>query len=329
LSDWRLQTPVAFIIFNRPATARRVFAAIAQAKPPILLVVADGPRADRSEEADACAETRAVIKQVDWECEVLTQYAPHNMGCRRRLVSGLDWVFDTVGEAIVLEDDCLPHPTFFRYCEELLCKYRDDNRVSHVGGSNFQFGRSHGRDSYYFSRYHHGWGWASWRRAWQYFDAELSRWQELRDGDWLHSVLGDPKQERYWRRILDKVAAGKIDTWDYQWEFACWLYGGLSAIPNVNLVSNIGFGLHSTHTRAGGPLADIPRQPIAFPLRHPATVQRNAAADDFTARHIYKSFVPRVLDKARYDSRGLLEQAGQAVASALVRGHRTGRTTDA
>lgn len=329
VTDWQLKTPVAFIIFNRPATARRVFAAIAQSKPPKLLVVADGPRTDHSGEADACAETRAIIEQVDWECQVMTHFATANMGCRRRLSSGLDWVFDTVEQAIILEDDCLPDPSFFRFCEELLHRYRDDERVAHIGGSNFQLGRHRTPNSYYFSRFDHVWGWASWSAAWQHYDVDLARWPALRDRGWLEGVFGDPKQVRYWRRILDRVAAGEIDTWDYQWQFACWLQGALSAIPSVNLVSNIGFGLDSTHTRAGSPLADMPRDVISFPLRHPITVAPCSEADAFTASVAYKPLLPRVIAQARHNPRGLLQQAYQAGASALSRGCRVERRSHA
>src|SRR6185369_14461868 len=170
MADWALTTPVAFIIFNRPDTTEKVFAEIARARPPKLLVIADGPRAGRAGEADRCAATRAIIDRVDWDCKVLTNYSDVNLGCKNRVASGIDWVFEQVPEAIILEDDCLPDPTFFRFCEELLIRYREDERISQICGANFQFGRKRSNDSYYFSRYNHIWGWASWRRAWQHYD---------------------------------------------------------------------------------------------------------------------------------------------------------------
>ena len=151
-------TPVAFIIFNRPDTTKRVFAEIAKARPPKLLVIADGPRADHPADVEKCAAVRAIIDGVDWDCEVLKNYSDVNLGCKRRVSSGLDWVFDTVEEAIILEDDCLPHPTFFRFCEEMLEKYRDDKRIAMISGDNLQFGRKRTGYSYYFSRYPHIWG---------------------------------------------------------------------------------------------------------------------------------------------------------------------------
>ncbi|MEW6491011.1 MAG: glycosyltransferase family 2 protein, partial [Cyanobacteriota bacterium] len=162
-----MKTPVVFIIFNRPDTTQKVFEAIRQAHPPLLFVIADGPRPNKPGEDQKCAATRAIIDQVDWDCEVLTNYSEINLGCERRVSSGLNWVFDTVEEAIILEDDCLPHPTFFSFCEELLDYYRNDQRVMVITGQNVQFGRKRTDYTYYFSRYNHCWGWASWRRAWR------------------------------------------------------------------------------------------------------------------------------------------------------------------
>ena len=149
MSDFQLKTPVAFIIFNRPDTTERVFAEIVKAKPPKLLVVGDGPRANREGDAAKVAAARAITKRVDWPCEVLTNFSEVNLGCKVRVSSGLDWVFEQVPEAIILEDDCLPHQTFFRFCEELLERYRDDQRIGMISGDNFQFGHTINDDSYF------------------------------------------------------------------------------------------------------------------------------------------------------------------------------------
>ena len=197
MSDRQLKTPVAFIIFKRPEETQRVFAEIRKVKPPKLLVVADGPRPDKPGEDRQCAAARAIIEQVDWECEVLQNYADRNLGCRLRVSSGLDWVFDTVEEAIIIEDDCLPHPTFFRFAEELLERYRDDSRIMSISGQNVQFGRKRTDYSYYFSRYNHCWSWASWRRAWQYYDVEMKIWPKIRDSSFLKNILVDSRAINY------------------------------------------------------------------------------------------------------------------------------------
>lgn len=280
-----MQTPVAFLIFNRPDVTARVFAEIARARPAKLLVVADGARADRPGEREACERTRAVVGRVDWDCEVLTNFSEVNLGCRRRVASGITWVFEQVEEAIIVEDDCLPDPTFFRFCEELLARFREDERVMMLSGDNFQFGRRRTPYSYYFSRMVHVWGWASWRRAWRHYDVEMKLWRDLRDTPWLLDLLGDEEAAAFWRDIFDKTAAGH-DTWDFQWVFACWAQHGLSALPERNLVTNIGFGAGATHTHAETRAANIPAEALEFPLRHPPHFAREREADLFTMREL-------------------------------------------
>ena len=296
MADFQLTTPVAFLIFNRPDTTARVFEAIRQAKPPKLLVVADGPRPDRPDDVEKCKAARAIIDGVDWDCEVLTNYSDANLGCKNRVSSGLDWVFETVEEAIILEDDCLPHSSFFRFCEELLDYYRHDKRIMAISGDNFQFRRRHTEYSYYFSRYTHIWGWASWRRAWQYYDVKMKLWEEIRDGDWLKSILEETKVVKYWTKIFQTAYDDKIDTWDYPWTFACWIQNGLTILPNVNLVSNIGFGEDATHTSSSkSRVANLGVQEMNFPLEHPLFVIRHKQADDFTHKHIFKIPIPSLI----------------------------------
>ena len=288
MTNWKLVTPVAFLLFNRPEATARVFAEIARAKPPTLFVIADGPRADVPGEAEKCAAARAIVENgVNWACDVRTSYSDSNLGCKRRISSGLDWVFDSVEEAIVLEDDCRPHPTFFRFCEELLNRYRDDERLMSISGINLQFGRKRTRYSYYFSRYFHSWGWASWRRAWKFFDAEMAFWPEVDDGGWLRDVLQDPRAVRYWTDAFRTTEQGDIDTWDYQYLFTHWSRGALSIIPAANLVSNIGFGAHSTHTQGPSRLANIPRRALDYPLQHPTFMIRDDQADGFVQREFF------------------------------------------
>ncbi len=294
MSEFQLTTPVALIIFNRPDTAARVFNEIAKAKPPKLLVVADGPRHHRVGEAERCRQTRAIIEQVDWPCEVLTNFADTNMGCKMRVSSGIDWIFEMVEEAIILEDDCLPEPTFFRFCQEMLSRYRDDERVSMVSGGNLQFGRQRGSASYYFSRYTHIWGWASWRRAWKHYDRDLTLWPKYRDEGWLESSFSSKGEQAYWRNSFEAVHNGSLDTWDCSWTFTCLLKGMLQVAPNVNLISNIGFGPEATHTQVVGIHANMATEPMIFPLIHPDAVLQDRNGDQFIADdQIAPSFAKR------------------------------------
>lgn len=288
MSDWQLKTPVAFIIFNRPDTTERVFEKIRQAQPPKLLVVADGPRANRQGEVEKCTAARAIIGRVDWNCEVLMNYSDTNMGCKQRVSNGLNWVFDNVEEAIILEDDCLPDLTFFRFCDELLEKYRDDERIGMISGDNFQFSKKRTIYSYYFSRYNHIWGWASWRRAWKKYDGYIKLWSEIRDKRWLEDILDDKRSVSYWTNIFNNVYEGNIDSWDYPWTFACWINNFLTILPNVNLVTNIGFSEDSTHTKDRTQLANLSTEAMCFPLKHPEFMIRDTKADNFTQNSIFR-----------------------------------------
>ena len=291
-----MKTAVTFLIFNRPDTTEKVFEVIRLARPPKLLVVADGPRAEKPGEAENCAAARAIIERVDWSCEVLTNYSDVNLGCKLRVSSGLDWVFDTVEEAIILEDDCLPHPTFFRFCEELLERYRYNERIMTISGNNFQFGHRRTDSSYYFSRYNHCWGWASWRRAWQHYDIEMKLWSTIREGNWLKDILGDEQAVKYWQAIFQSTYDGVINSWAYRWTFACWIQSGLTILPNVNLVSNIGFSLESTHTKRlnkfANKFANMPLEAIKFPIQHPQFLIRDIKADVFTQKHHFPNSNP-------------------------------------
>lgn len=302
MDDFRLTTPVVFAIFNNPNTTKLVFEEIRKAKPPKLLVIADGPRQNKPDEADKCAATRAVIEGVDWDCEVLKNYSDVNLGCGKAVAGGIDWVFSIVEEAIILEHDCLPHPTFFRYCQELLERYRDDGRIMTISGDNFQFGRRRNEYSYYFSHFSHIWGWATWRRAWQNYDFTMKLWPEVRDGRWLTDIFARMQAEidgsqskfqvvsgmratEYWHDMFENTYAGKVDTWDYQLLFACLTQNRLNILPNVNLVSNIGFGPEATHTVNVNQFTNMPVWEMKFPLNHPPFVIRDAWADEYTQVH--------------------------------------------
>jgi hypothetical protein len=298
-----MKTPVVLIIFNRPAQTEKVFEVIRQAKPPKLLVIADGSRAERSGEAEKCAAARAVIDRVDWDCEVFKNYSDVNLGCDPRISSGLNWVFEIVEEAIILEDDCVPHPTFFRYCEELLERYRYDARVMNISGQNVLFGRHRTEYSYYFSRYTLCWGWASWRRAWQYFDVDVKLWPEIRDQNLIKNVLVDPYAVKVWERTVQLLYDGYLTGWDFKWMFACWLQNGFCIIPNGNLVTNIGHGSEATHTNdEKSPYNNMLVEAMSFPLKHPPFVIRNLEADKFTQRTLFDydpNFFKKVQNKLK------------------------------
>lgn len=282
-----MKTPVAFLIFKRPEVTEKVFQAISQAKPPKLLVVADGPRHDRPGESEKCAATRAIIDRVDWDCEVLKNYSDVNLGCKQRVSSGLNWVFDTVEEAIILEDDCLPDPTFFQYCEELLNKYRDDKRIMTICGTNTLIEWQSDIQSYHFAYFSSLWGWASWKRAWQYYDIEMKLWLNPQVQNRIRDVIANHQQYLKIKQFFDSAYSDRVDTWGYRWHFTRLSQSGLSIVPSVNLVSNFGATEGAAHAIETHPTHNLLVSPMSFPLKHPPVVAVDREAD---RRHYQKSW---------------------------------------
>lgn len=277
-----MKSAVLFLVFNRPDTTRQVFEAIRAARPPRLYVAADGPRENRVGEKERCEEVRAIASCVDWPCEVKTLFRSANLGCKVGVSSGIDWFFENEEEGIILEDDVLPLPSFFDYCNELLERYRDDQRIALISGCNLVSTHFTPDASYFFSRYNHIWGWASWRRAWRQYDVSMSSWPAWRDAGGLKSASdGDFYFERYWREIFDQAEKGLIDTWDYQWVYACWSKNMISVLPKYNQIFNLGFGQDATHTTADAPgfVVDSVPKILSFPLVHPKIAQANKKAD--------------------------------------------------
>lgn len=299
--DYKTVSPVLFLIFNRPDTTRQVFESIRKAKPPRLYVAADGPRPDRPGENEKCQKTRTIATDIDWDCETKTLFRDENLGCGRAVSEAITWFFDHEETGIILEDDCLPEPSFFRFMDELLEKYRDDGRVAVVSGDNFQTEPRRDDRSYYFSLFNHVWGWGSWRRAWNAYDHAMKDWPAIRDQGWLADVLGSSSAAQSWAQNFEETWNGNIDTWDYQWTFSVWREGMVSILPEVNLVRNIGFGEDATHTR-GSNEGDVSSRTaaISFPLRHPRHMIVDRRADDFTIKTRFRtrSLARRVVNKA-------------------------------
>lgn len=295
-------TPVVFLVFNRPDTTKKIFEAIRQAQPKKLLVVADGARLEQPGEVERCTEVRSLINTVDWECDVLTNYSETNLGCKQRVSSGLDWAFSLVEEAIILEDDCLPDPSFFRFCEEMLEMYRHDERVMMISGTNMLEEWKSDLQSYHFSYYGGIWGWASWRRAWQYYDIEMSLWSSPEIKERIRDVLVDKEQYQSNKQAFDASYQGKIDAWGYRWRFARLIQSGLSIVPAVNLVSNIGFRDDATHTKTQrSDLAEITTHQFQFPPKssHFTVVDRDYDRKIFEKNTKKPPILTRIKNKLR------------------------------
>lgn len=290
MNNNRNSVPILFLIFNRPATTRCVFESIRQARPEKLFIAADGPRPEKPTDEKLCEETRHVVSLVDWDCEVQTLFREKNLGCKRAVSSAIDWFFEHVEEGVILEDDCVPGPSFFRFCRELLQYYRDESRVMMIGGNSSQLGRSRTLDSYYFSAFSHIWGWATWRRAWQLNDPLMKTWPDKKGSNLPKEIMLTHDGVNRINSKLDSVYSGSLNSWAYAWQYSCWIQKGLCIVPEHNLVTNIGFGNDATHIKERSLFTDQNSMEISFPLTHPDKVTRNRKADLFIVNHLYLNY---------------------------------------
>ncbi len=242
-------TPILFLVFNRLETTQKVFEQIRATRPTRLYVAADGPRRNREDDFFKCSKVKEyILNSIDWSCDVKTLFREENLGCGVAVNQAIDWFFENEEEGIILEDDCLAHPTFFTYCESLLDRYRLDEKVMLIGGGNFQNGKKQGESSYYFSCYPHTWGWATWRSAWQNNSFDLKKWSGSEVLSKIAKVFSNNEEVKYWQAIYMDIKYGVADIWDYQWTISIWMSDGMVITPIKNLVINIGYGEDATHT---------------------------------------------------------------------------------
>ncbi len=292
-----LTTPVLLIGFNRVGPLRQVFEAVRASRPPRLYFAADGPRNEA--ERVRCEEVRALAREVDWPCEVHTRFNETNMGLRKGVSSAIAWFFENEAEGIVLEDDTLPVPSFFRFCQEMLEKYREDERMWVVLANNLMpEWPKPTQGAYYFSAHGYGapWGWASWRRVWQHYDVAMGQWPALKASSTLKDFFIDGDEERDVHAMFDRVHDGRMNSWSYQLDITRIANHGLNIIPNTNLVDNIGFGDDGTHTTSlSDPRNKRTAAEMRFPLEHPRFIMPDLARDaEYFKRFIGSTPMQRV-----------------------------------
>jgi hypothetical protein len=297
-NTYQTKSAVLFVIFNRPDTTQLVFDRIKAAKPKRLYVAADAPRPEVPQDELLCKQARAIADQIDWDCELKTFFQEKNVGCREGVSSAVTWFFEQEEEGIILEDDCLPANSFFRFCDTLLEKYRDDTRIRHITGCNLQRGKKWGASTYYFSNMTHVWGWASWRRAWKDYDKHLNKYSKTEVNKQLRNIFEDSMVAESWEHIFEEVKAGKINAWGYQLDFTNFFNNGLTIIPNENLISNIGFRADATHTLDIHSIyANIPVTEIGE-ITHPVFILPQKQADLFVLNHDFN-----IEDRKRKENR--------------------------
>jgi len=291
------ETPILFLIFNRPETTQQVFNEIKKQRPRFLYVAADGPRLEKEGEAEKCKLTRDIIRQIDWDCQLVTLFREVNLGCGRAVSEAITWFFDNVEMGIILEDDCLPSESFFIFMDKMLKKYQNDTRVMQINGSSF-IKNDETTDSYYFSKYNHIWGWATWRRAWSRY--EITNPNFVKDFKRFRNFNSN-SERRYWFSIFKNYYNGGIDTWDYPWTFTVWKHDGLAIYPFYNLVKNIGFGPQATHTtQIDNKLANLELDELSV-IFDPKRVMINHKLDLINFNTVFRppSFSQKIINKLR------------------------------
>jgi hypothetical protein len=282
-------SPILIIIFNRPDFVKKLIDILREVQPKKIYVVADGPREDNEFDKDKCKNAREQINNIDWECDVKKKYSDNNLGCGFNPSLGISWAFEDSDELIILEDDCMPSIDFFKYCDELLLRYKNKDEIMMISGNNHTLGKFDFNYSYDYSHHTQTYGWATWSRAWKKYDFNISKWPQVRGLNWLEDKTGSKNAAKYWYKIFEMSYKKElISAWDYQWTFCCWFNEGINIIPKENLVSNVGFSESGTHeVDPGHPIANVPIRSLAFPLIHNPKFQNNLKLNKVIQRIIY------------------------------------------
>lgn len=263
---FEFKTPVLYLVFNRLDTVKKTFPEIQKAKPEQLFIACDGPRNEK-EKAKTDAVRKYILDNINWKCEVNTLFRDKNLGCKYAVAGAIDWFFENVEWGIILEDDCLPSQSFFRFCQEMLEKYKNNKKVMQISGTNIE-GKGDVSKDYFFSKVFSIWGWATWKRAWDKYDVEMKLWGGINQWEFIRKINRDLIDQIRSKRLYDLIYHNKMDTWDYQWSFICQLNNGMDVIPGVNLITNIGFEKDSTHTGSSDlKRMSINRYEMEFPLK--------------------------------------------------------------
>lgn len=290
-----MNTPLLLIHFNRPDITARQLEVLRPVAPSRVFVLCDAARPGKPGEAERVDEVRQLLQHLPWQAEVQYLFREKNLGCFRNLSTGISWFLEQAGEGIILEDDCLPHPSFFPYCTELLERYRTQKSVLSISGHNHGTSTKCFDGSYSFSNYFHCWGWATWQRAWAEFDPDLTAWRDRNQWKNICQRIHPKFRARvYWNWIFNRVTSEKCDSWAYRFQLTHWSCGGISAIPSTTLISNTGFDSHATNT-AGKSYLSGTVSSIGFPLLHPENVAANRKIDAHFEDHLFSKTLIRRL----------------------------------
>jgi hypothetical protein len=295
--DTRINTPILLLAYRRPHTLKKVLDALRAVEAKYLYLACDGPHPEKEEDKNLVSQVRKMLMaKINWRCSKMTRFSNANLGLKVAVETSLNWFFAHVEEGIILEDDCVPGKDFFSFCSNLLVRYRNNKNIGCITGNNFQSGNIRGESSYYFSKYPHCWGWATWRRAWHHYNSNIDFWPKWKKSKEWSSFCGSKQEKQFWESLFDRQAKGKNKSWAYSWTASLWHAGCLTATPQKNLVQNIGFGEDATNTKNKNTKLSIPSTKFNI-IKHPEKITRDFQADKFVFGNI---FCPQQKEKIKY-----------------------------
>jgi hypothetical protein len=283
-----MKVPVLVLIYNRVDITKKLFNILKMIKPKILYIAADGPKDNNSIDEINCHKTRKIFNSINWKCKILHKYNEKNKGLKKSVLESINWFFQNEKFGIILEDDCIPSLSFFKFCENLLYKYKNNKKIFCISGSNHSFENTNSKYSYYFSKYPHCWGWATWRRAWKKNNPNINYWPNYKKSKNWNNIHNSDLEKKYWERIFNKTYLNYFDSWAYSWTLSVWKNKGCTIIPNKNLIKNIGLGINSTNSlfRKKKEIKSV--WEIKDKIMHPASVKIDSKNDDFVFKNHYK-----------------------------------------
>jgi len=288
---------VLLINFNRVDATKKSLQAIRNWKPVKLYLACDGPRADHPEDVKTIESVKALLTKIDWPCEVQQLYQSKNLGCKNGPLSAIDWLFENESKGIILEDDCIPSLSFFDFASAMLEQYEANDKIWHIAGSNFINLPKTNSDSYFFSKYPHIWGWATWRSRWLNAKRNYEELEQLSKNEFITDILADQPQFQYWNQAFELCRDNKMDAWDYMWTYSMWVEQKFAIIPALNMVSNIGFEKSATHHKVPvKKLTNIQTHDLSN-IQHPNKIESSGFDEKIWKEILKPIFIPSFLSR--------------------------------
>ena len=280
--------PILLLIFNRPKETEILINRLSIIKPKKIYVFSDGPRINTKTDIINCRKSKIVIEKIFWKCELKKNYQKKNLGLKEAISKGISWFFKYEKKGIILEDDCIPSRDFFEFCSWGLKKFNNDKKVGSITGNNFLNQKIKIKNSYYFSKYAHCWGWATWRNKWRLYDKNIKFWKRWKKSERFKSIFNSELEKKYWIKIFDNVQKNNINSWAYPWNLCLWYHKKIVLTPKFNLVNNIGITKDATHTYYKNDNVNYKIKKLKKPYIKHTSMQINEKADNFVFKNHLK-----------------------------------------